>query len=128
MEGKSLREVCRSLDIPPSNVMFWLKDYPEFAEQYARAREIGWSLIAEELLEISDDGTNDWMERLDQKGQSLGWQINGEAVQRSRIRLDTRKWLLSKMLPKIYGDKVDVEHSGTVSVNIVRYGDGNAPK
>ena len=41
-----------------------------------------------------------------------GWELNGEHIQRSRVRIDTRKWLLSKMLPKVYGDKAEVAVTG----------------
>ena len=83
-----------------------------FYVHFARAREIGFLQVAEELVEISDDGTNDWMERRDKDGASLGWRENGESVARSRLRVDTRKWVLSKMLPKVYGEKTAMEHSG----------------
>ena len=56
--------------------------------------------MADETLEISDDGTNDWMK------DNEGYKVNGEHVARSRLRVDTRKWLLSKALPKIFGDKL----------------------
>ena len=67
--------------------------------------------IADELLEIADDGRNDWMQRRgnDERG---GCELNGEHIQRSRVRIDTRKWLLSKMLPKVYGDKSEVAVTG----------------
>jgi len=51
------------------------------------------------------------MERFGKDGESLGWQLNGDHVQRSRLRIETRKWILSKALPKIYGDKVAVTDS-----------------
>jgi hypothetical protein len=63
--------------------------------------------MADELLEIADDGSNDWMIR--QHGADQSYAPNGEHIQRSRLRLDTRKWLLLKALPKIYGDKLPVE-------------------
>ena len=63
--------------------------------------------MADEMLEIADDGSNDWMLR-NGSGKELHG-LNGEHIQRSRLRLDTRKWLLSKALPKIYGDKLPVE-------------------
>lgn len=106
----TLREVCRADDMPQeATVRGWvLQDREGFSAQYTQAREIGYHAMADELLEISDDATNDWMERNGQ--ESDGWQINGENVQRSRLRLDTRKWLLSKALPKVYGDKIGLNH------------------
>jgi hypothetical protein len=111
-EGKTLREVCRAENMPPeSTVRLWaLDDRNGFAAQYARAREIGYHSMADDLLEISDDGRNDWMERNGDDG--AGWVQNGEALARSRLRVDTRKWMLSKALPKVYGDKIVNEHTG----------------
>lgn len=113
-EGESLRSVCRGEDMPhESTVRSWAmnREHP-FSTHYAHARERGYLSMAEELLEIADDASNDWMERHDKDGNSIGWVINGDHVQRSRLRVDTRKWVLSKMLPKIYGDKIVQELTG----------------
>lgn len=106
-KGRTLRAVCRDEGMPPeSTVRYWaLRDIEGFFAQYTEARQIGYFCMADEVLEIADDGQNDWMER--HAEDNPGWQINGEHVQRSRLRLDTRKWLLSKALPKIFGDKLD---------------------
>ena len=111
--GESLRAICRDEGIPDeSTVRFWaLDDREGFATQYARAREVQFLAIADELLEIADDGSNDWMQRTS-KDKSGGWELNGEHIQRSRVRIDTRKWILSKMLPKVYGDKAEVAVTG----------------
>jgi hypothetical protein len=111
--GESLRAICRDEGIPDeSTVRLWaLDDREGFAAQYARAREVQFLAIADELLEIADDGSNDWMQRTG-KGKSGGWELNGEHIQRSRVRIDTRKWILSKMLRKIYGDKAEVAVTG----------------
>lgn len=110
--GRTLRDVCRDEGMPAeSTVRLWaLEDYKGFSAQYARAREIGYHAMADETLEIADDGKNDWMER-ESDGGGVAYQLNGEHVARSRLRLDTRKWLLSKALPKIYGDKTDHTHN-----------------
>jgi hypothetical protein len=110
--GETLRAICRDEHMPPeSTVRGWaVDDQGGFAAQYARAREIGYHAMADEILEVSDDGQNDWMER--NADGNEGWEANGEHLQRSRLRVDTRKWLLSKALPKIYGDKVSHEHGG----------------
>lgn len=106
-EGMTLRQVCKSDDMPPeSTVRGWaLNDVGGFAAHYARAREIGYHAMADELVEISDDGSNDYIEREIEAGRMVT-EYNGEHVARSRLRVDSRKWLLSKALPKIYGDKV----------------------
>lgn len=121
--GQSLRHICSDQYMPAiSTVMLWrAKDkastddndnpYKGFSEQYEIAQEARFYYHADELLDIADDGTNDWMERVDKDGNESGWQVNGEAIQRSRLRVDARKWMLSKLLPK-YADKVQQEVSG----------------
>lgn len=111
-EGRSLRDVCSADGMPAeSTVRAWaIEDREGFSAQYTLAREVGYQAMADELLEIADDGRNDWMERRGE--EDAGWQANGEHIQRSRLRVDTRKWMLSKVLPKVYGEKQQLEHTG----------------
>lgn len=104
MDGKSLRAACREVEIAPSTVLDRVKTIPEYGEQYTRAREIGYKLLADELLEISDE--KEVQARHD--GEDVRLDLSPTAIARNRLRVDTRKWMLSKMLPKIYGDKVTV--------------------
>lgn len=116
-DGMTLREICRGDGMPPeSTVRMWATDDRDgFAARYARARELGYQAMADELMEIADDGTNDWMKRQMQDG-STGDVENHEALARSRLRVDTRKWMLSKVLPKVYGDKLDLSSTdGTMT-------------
>ena len=109
--GKTMRNLCSTTDMPAaSTVYLWLDAHPDFSEQYARARLEAADALVEEILEISDDGTNDWMEVHDREGDCVGYRVNGEHVQRSRLRVDSRKWIASKLNPKKYGDKVDMSH------------------
>lgn len=119
-EGKSLREVCRADDMPAeSTVRLWaLEDREGFSAQYARAREIGYQSMADELMEIADDGRNDWQLRMGEDGEGIPV-LNSEHVQRSRLRVDTRKWMLSKVLPKLYGDKVEHKVGGDAENPII---------
>jgi hypothetical protein len=86
----------------------------EFRDQYARVRAywsaIGWTR-SDRARSESEYGRNDWMQR-DGDDERGGWELNGEHIQRSRVRIDTRKWMLSKMLPKSYGDKAEVAVTG----------------
>lgn len=114
-EGESLRSVCRDDGMPSKQaVLRWLARNEQFRAQYVRAKEEGAEAIAEEMFDIADDGTNDWMEKLDKDGEAIGYQLNGEHVQRSKLRIDTRKWYLSKILPKKYGDRIQHDQSITV--------------
>jgi hypothetical protein len=88
----------------------WLHD--EFSDQYVKAKQLQAEISAETFLEIADDASNDWMMTISKEDQSIGWRINGEHVARSRLRIDTRKWLASKLAPKIYGDKTNDKGDG----------------
>jgi terminase small subunit-like protein len=106
--GKSMREICRADGMPDMRTVFrWLAAHAEFCQQYARAREAQADYMAEEILEIADDATNDWTKRED--GSDA---VNTEVVQRSRLRVDARKWLMAKLQPKKYGDRIAQEVTG----------------
>jgi hypothetical protein len=112
--GLSLRSVNRDNDWCPSleTIFSWFRKYPQFLDQYARAKAEGADALVDEIQDIADDGTNDWMERFAPNGRAIGWEVNGEAVQRSKLRVDTRKWIASKLKPKKYGDHLDVTSDG----------------
>lgn len=111
VEGESLRAICRDEDMPSQSMVFrWLETDEAFRERYARARELQADTFADELTEICDDGRNDWM--LAHGGEDAGWKANGENIQRARLRVDTRKWIASKLKPKKYGDKIETTHQG----------------
>lgn len=81
-------------------------------QRYARACDDRADLIADEILSISDNTGNDMITLPD--GREV---VDNAVVQRDRLRVDSRKWLLSKLQPKKYGDKIDVAHSGSVTLN-----------
>ncbi len=116
----SLRKVCSAEDMPhEATVRTWVADdRGGFATHYARAREIGFGRLAEDVLEIADDGTNDTY--LDEDGEE---RKNRDVIERSRLRVDTRKWLLARVLPKIYGDKVALTGAdgGPLQIQAVRF-------
>jgi len=111
--GNSMRKVCEDEGMPDrSSIFLWMSKYPEFSSQYANAKLEAAESLAEELFDIADDGRNDWMETLDREGNVVGFKANGESIQRSRLRVDTRKWYLSKIMPKKYGEKSQMELTG----------------
>lgn len=112
-DGESLRTICSTDDMPHRSTVFrWLSQNEEFRDQYAHAREEQADALFDELLEIADDGRNDWMERKNKDDQNIGWVENGEALRRSALRIEARKWMASKLLPKKYGDRSQMEVSG----------------
>lgn len=115
-EGMSLRQICKQDGMPGiSTVVRWLFDEEckEFWAHYARAREIQAELLADELMDIADDSANDYMDRINNDG-SKAEVLNAENIQRSRLRIDTRKWVAAKLLPKRYGEKTEVVQTGTI--------------
>lgn len=118
-DGESLRSICNSDGMPHKATVFrWLISdnpvYIPFRDQYEKAREIQYQSLADEIFDVADDGRNDWMERNGDENE--GWITNGEALQRSRLRVDTRKWFLSKVLPK-FADKRELSVNGSLEVN-----------
>ena len=81
-----------------------------FSPQYNQARLVAYHGLGDELLEIADDSSKDVVERQSKDG-STNTVIDHDNIARARLRIDTRKWFLSKMLPKIYGDKLDASIS-----------------
>jgi len=111
--GESLRSICRDTANPSMNaVMNWLKDNDDAQKQYARAREAQADAIFDEILQIADDGQNDWVEQHGEDAAKAAYALQGEHIQRSRLRIDARKWMAGKLRPKVYGDKITTEVSG----------------
>ena len=109
-----LNKLCSLHDDLPvkSTVNLWRYKYPEFSTQYAQAKLMQADLLAEECLEIADDDSNDEIVSAD------GFAVcNTEFIARSRLRIDTRKWLAAKLLPKQYGPVV--EEKKTMSESII---------
>lgn len=110
--SKSVRRICLDLEVPYGTVLAWLSEgHPNykgsFAKQYARAKEMQADLLADEIIEIADDGSNDTY--TDDEGME---RVDHDVIQRSRLRVDSRKWLAGKLRPKKYGDKMDITSDG----------------
>jgi len=120
-EGESLNRICRDEHIPArSNVLKWIlatenKLYDKFRDNYTKARECQYQCMADDIMDIADNGTNDYMEREDP--DNPGYAVNGEALGRSRLRVDTRKWFMSKVLPK-FKDKPEEEKQESKPINV----------
>jgi hypothetical protein len=98
--GKTLRRVCKSPKMPhEATVRTWVRDDREgFKAMYSAAREIGYHMMADELLEIVDSKKSEAADK--------------------RVRFDARRWLLSKALPKIYGEKLDLNATHEVGNSV----------
>lgn len=109
--GVSLRTVCLQENMPaPATVFKWMRMHDEFLKQYARAKEESADALFEETIDIADNSTNDYMDK--RFGETVARVVDQENIQRSRLRVDTRKWMMSKMKPKKYGEKLDMTSDG----------------
>jgi hypothetical protein len=112
-DGRTLLDVCDDEGLPTSRTVHsWVSEDREgFAARYRRAWEIGCHTIADEILAIADDSRNDWVLRRREAGKPDGpieAVFHREHVYRCRLRIDARRWLLSKILPRTYGDRPDL--------------------
>jgi hypothetical protein len=122
----SLRKILEELkkkinDVPDyKTIKDWLVKDEEFRTQYTQAKEMQIELYADELLEIADDSSLDMA--FTEEGKPF---VDHEHVNRSRLRVDTRKWLLSKLMPKKYGDKMELSGNKDqpLTVEVIRFGD-----
>lgn len=122
--GKSMRTVCSDPKLPTTRTVWkWLAEDAEFLHQYEKAKDECADMLVEEMLEIADDGRNDYdfmpiLRELD-PGMTIG-ELNDsvvlallaknrpEGAQRSRLRVDARKWIASRLKPRKYGDKLEL--------------------
>jgi len=107
-KGFSLRSILRREEMPSSRTFFkWIDEDTEKVKQYERSVELRSELLFDEIIEIADKQGEDVIE--DAEGNQT---INHNIVQRNRLQIDARKWALSKMLPKKFGDKTDITSGG----------------
>lgn len=98
VEGLSLRQASCLEGMPSrETVRRWLRDKPEFRARYARACEFRADALCDEMIEIADDSSNDW-----RPGRN-GPTCNTENIQRAKLQIDARKWLIVRLAPKKYG-------------------------
>jgi hypothetical protein len=101
--GETLRAICRDPAMPREAVVRgWAAARPAFAAELRRARELGYATLADELLEIADTADGP-------AGGKGGARPGAEAVQRARLRIETRKWLLARALPGLWGERPDAK-------------------
>ena len=98
----SLKKICADNDNFPHHetVNEWRWKIEEFGSAYARAKQAQMDLLAEEIVEISDDDSKDTA--TDKDGRES---FNNEFAARSRLRIDSRKWLAAKLYPRVYGER-----------------------
>jgi hypothetical protein len=108
----TLHQIARELDLGHGGVIVaWAHRHEDFGQQYARAREHQMQLRADELLEIADDSSSDWMEVETRSGRIVRM-LDHEHVKRSEIRIKTRQWLMARYAPKVFGQRLTLTDAG----------------
>jgi len=100
--GETLRAICREIGFLPSTVIMWTIQNKTFFEQYTQARLKQADAYADMILDEA---------------------FNSHDAQIGRLRVDALKWVASKLAPKRYGDKVEVEQTGTQKIRVIMGGD-----
>jgi len=116
MMKRPLTEICKMTSMPSERtVIRWMANpkMPEFRDAYYRARRVAAELLVDEIFTIADDGANDWIPSFNKHGEQNGWKPDNEAIQRAKLRVDTRKWYAASLIPRIYGHHENVEHDVT---------------
>ena len=97
--GQSLNSVCKLEHMPHIATVFgWIEKHPSFGEKYARARELAAHALFDQMIDIADDCSKDLLE---------DGSANNAAIQRARLRVDTRARIAGKLAPKVYGERVE---------------------
>jgi hypothetical protein len=108
-DGQSLKAICEPDDMPTRSTIYrWLGLHPEFSNMYDRAREEQAETLADEIIAIADESYDDIM--IDDNGNQ---RQNTEFIQRSRLRVDARKWVASKLKPRKYGEARQIDHTSS---------------
>lgn len=108
-KGEPMAVICRDDGMPTDRTVRNWMERPEVASAIARAREIGFDVIATECLEIADDSSRDT--KFVGEGENEREVCDTEFVQRSKLRIETRLKLLAKWDPKRYGESVQMKHT-----------------
>jgi hypothetical protein len=119
--GESMRSIARDEDMPAMSTLFkWLRVHPSFTEQYERAKVESADAMSEDCIDIADniDGQTVMVDGvpLVVEGEMVKV-VDSVSVQHAKLKVDTRKWLMSKMKPKKYGERTTTEHTGSLKVS-----------
>lgn len=107
-KGRALRNILKDKDMPsPATFYLWIEEDENKLKRYTRATTIRADIIFDDIINIADENINDTY--INDDGKEV---VNNDVIQRSRLRIDARKWVLGKLNPKKYGDKTDITSGG----------------
>ncbi len=89
-------------------ILRWRRSFPEFGTQFVEAKAFQAMVYVEEIYDISDDATRDLIET------DKGAIPNSSAIARAKLQVETRKWVVARLLPKLYGDRSYVENNVSI--------------
>lgn len=106
----SLETICERDDFPDVRTVYrWLMRHDEFRQQYTRAKELQVQVMADQILPIADTTQTGIKRKITDAGEEI---TEGDMIEHRKLQIDSRKWLLAKLMPKKYGDKLSTELSG----------------
>ncbi len=121
--GQPLRVACRAVGVSATTFLTWVEDDRNgISERYARAREACFDAMAEAIIDLADDDSRDVV--IDDEGKEVERPLR---VNRARLQIDSRKWLLAKAMPHKYGNRVQVESEGGLGLGSVAIYYENTP-
>lgn len=117
-EGISLNLICKQDGMPSrATALRWMAENTAFRDLAARAREAYADVVFDEAIDIADDGSRDEVEIMDANGEPTGrFRVDHDVIQRARLRVETRLRIASKLAPKKYGEKMQVDMTANVAV------------
>lgn len=111
--SKGITRLCSARDHwpCPDTIFTWLRQHKEFSEQYAQAKRHQVDVLVEDILDIADDAS---LDNVVNDNGDIG--CNTEWINRARLKIDTRKWLASKLVPRVYGNSI--KYTAEVGISV----------
>ena len=113
MLGETITQICEDPDMPCLRTIFWWlnpsSDFhkPEFLQLYSQAREIQAQVFLDQCIDIAGDSSSDHRKKYNKKGDDIGYEVDWDCVQRSRLMVDTRMKFIEKTMPWKYGQRIN---------------------
>lgn len=121
-KGKSLNSYCEQENTPALSTIYkWLIEQDQFSKLYTRAREDQADTLADQIIDIADDSEKDFVDAglgENDNGTPIVKLFNSEHVQRSKLRVEARKWVAAKLKPRKYGDKITQAVEGNLNITV----------